>query len=252
LGADVALVTPSLTNWTEEDARMFDILARLGTGSPQGQALIKEIEATQGAGNWYNEWVRLQDYYTQKYLASESDAKRLAELQATTTQQAAAMDPNQTYLSAGSVPYSIHDITAYRNMSPEEAAAFLMGFADIQAASYFTQVAGMSDAVARLIPPPLGNKGAYMGADGKRYDSLDDAIKYGGGSNIPGTVVSVTTSDGTVLHPEPGQPLDHETVFGPGSGSTVPQWQPPPMPAPITNPYTPTTGTTEGARPANT
>lgn len=220
---------------------MLDILGSKGTNSPEGQALIKEIEAVQGAGNWYSEWARLQDYYTAKYLAAKSDAERLAKLQASSTQQ----DYGTQYVPAGAVPYSIHDINAFQAMSAEEQAQFLLGFSDPNAAGYFSAVAGVKPGVQELMDAARGIQ--YMGASGKLYPSYDAMVAAG---DVPGGKNTIITHDGTVLEVSPTEPVDVETVFGPGSGtSTVPQWQAPTAPAPITNPYTPTNGSTEGGVP---
>lgn len=233
LGADVALVEPSLEAWSAEDARMLNILGSLGTNSTEGKALIVDIEAQFGAGNWYPEWTRLQDYYTEKYMAAKSDAERLAELQATTTQQAAASDPAQMYLPAGSVPYSIHDINAFASMTAEQQADFINGFADGSAAAYFMMVAGnIKPEALTMIPPEYGgNKGVYVfgGVDYLTFEAWDAAVKASG-QQLPGQVTSVTTSTGEVItDPDRLKNLTHEEVFGTPS-QTAPTWTPPPAP----------------------
>jgi hypothetical protein len=160
------------------------------------------------------------------------------------------MDPTQTYLPAGSVPYSIHDINAFQAMSAEEQAAFIMGFADPAAAAYFLMVAGAKpEAIALIDPAYGGNKGVrYLGRSGKLYNSYEEMMAASDGPS--GTVTIYPAGGGDPITVEQGTPIDVETVFGPGSGtSTVPQWQAPTAPAPITNPYSPTNGSTEGGVP---
>lgn len=246
-GLGQALIEPSLEQgWTPEDARMLDILGSKGTGSPEGQALIKEIEAVHGAGNWFTEWTRLQDYYTAKYLAAKSDAERLAQLQASTTDK----DYGTQFVPAGAIPYSIHDINAFQAMSAEEQAAFLLAFADPNAAGYFSAVAGTKPGVQELMDAARGIQ--YMGASGKLYPTYEAMVAA---NDIPkGTVTIYPAGGGDPITVEQGTPVDVETVFGPGSGtSTVPQWTAPTPPPPIettypiaTAPVKPTDGTTEG------
>lgn len=231
---------PSLTgeSWTEEDARLFHILTELGTNSPEGQELVTSLKAQYGDG-WVAEWGRMQDYLVAKYKAATSDESRLTTLQTTTTQQAAAMDPTQQFLPTGSVPYSIHDINAFRAMTPQQQADFITGFTDPAAAAYFMMVAGVSEEALWLIPPEYGgNKGAYIGPDGKEYTNIDEwnkAWQQAGG--LPGQVTSVTTSTGEVItDPERLSNLSHEEVFGtPSSGG----YQPPPTFTAPSGPFVP-------------
>lgn len=219
LGADVTLVEPSLENWTADDARMLDILSSKGTNSPEGKALIADIEAKFGTGNWYDEWVRLQDYYVAKYQAAKSDAERLTTLQATTTQQAAASDPTGQFITPGSVAYSTHDINAFASMSAQQQADFINGFADGSAAAYFMMVAGgvLKPEALTMIPPEYGgNKGVYVfnGVDYLTFEAWDAAVKASG-QQLPGQVTSVTTSTGEVItDPDRLKNLSHEEVFG--------------------------------------
>lgn len=209
LGADTALITPSLENWTAEDQRLLDILGSKGTNSPEGKALIADLEAQYGAGNWYPAWVQMQDELTAKYNAAQSDAERLSALQASTTDK----DYGTQFVPAGAIPYSLHDINAFAEMTAEQQAEFLLGFSDPNAAGYFAAASGATKpGVQQLMDAALGIK--YMGNDGVLYDSYEAMIAAGAKS--PGVVTQVTTASGEVItDPTRLENLTHEEVFGP-------------------------------------
>lgn len=227
----MTFVEPSLTgaSWTEEDARLFDIIVHQGTNSPDGQELVAQLKSQYGDG-WVAEWGRMQDYLNQKYLAATSDQSRLTTLQTTTREDAARMDPTGQYLDqrgGQTIPYSIHDINAFRAMSPQQQADFITGFSDPGAASYFMMVAGgaSEDALAQIPPEYGGNKGVYIGPDGKDYGNYDDwkAAWDASGQQLPGQVVSVTTATGEVItDPDRLSNLSNEEVFGPRDTYTPP------------------------------